>query len=226
MTNKTKKILTVFLGLCSISFARAGEVPNYNEIFAQQLKCNNLYFSKSPWDKKLPLLAKMDTSTVVIISQPVITELSPKIEKNALPDYKNRKHRDVKVNSTFFTKVTCNPKNQIDLKTIKGSLVETIISITETKANTGMFNISGGEPADFLSTDSKINSDYLYYAGENENRSGFFCVVLIDDFLKNPNAINIEKLCQGKSAKDHEATKNAIEQTKKALVAADVGKTK
>lgn len=214
------------MGLCNLSFADTKPAPSYNEVFAQQLKCNSSYFSNSPWDKKNPVLAKMDKSTIVLISKPIITELSQKIIKSNNPDYNNTKDRSFKVSSTHFSTFVCGTNKPIEQNKIQGKPVEALIVINETKSGSGSYRMAAGEPGDIPGSDPKLYSNFLYYAADDDNKGGMFCVVLIEDFLKNSSAINIEKLCQGKSAKDREATKNAIEQARKALAAAGVEKTK
>ena len=226
MIKKLKIIGIVILSNLSVSFADSIEAPNYNEIFLQQLKCNTKYFSSPIWEKKSPLLAKMNSGTIAVISKPVVTELPQKVYENVHPDYKNRKERNYKVNSTLYFNFTCGIKDQPKLANLNGTSVETLIYILETKVNTGTFKIIGGEAGDYLGTDPKINTNFLYYADDNESEVGMYCVVLVDDFLKNPNAINVDKLCEGKSVKDREATKKYIEKVRQALKVSDVDKTK
>ena len=215
MIKKLKTMFSILAGICSISVAIAIEAPDYNEVFAQQLKCNTNYFTYKIWDKKLQLLENMDSHTVVIISKPIITELPKKNYKDVHSDYKNRKERSFKVTSTSFDFFKCDERKIFAPDKSKGTSVETFIDISETKTNSGTFNISEGKPDQ--------EGSFLY---DSSDEGGMYCVVLIDDFLKNPRAINVEKLCEGKSAKDLEATKKSIEQVRQALLTSGINKKK
>ena len=217
MNKEFKLIVKTLMFVFFISLAKAGDVPSYNEILAQQLKCNSQYFSGSIWNKKLPILAKMNSSKIVIISKPTIMELPTRIYQNVKQEQKNAKEKNFKVNAISYSFFECGQKKPLLESMRGGAPVETLINISEDKAGSGIFQIIGGEPEDFASADPKINSDFLYYAGDNVSEFGMYCVVFIDNFLKNPNAINIDKLCAGKTAKDREETKKAIEQVRQVL---------
>lgn len=207
MLSKLKISFSILIGICSTSLAIALEAPDYNEVFAQQLKCNKNYFTNKIWDKKLKLLEVMDSHTIVLISNAVITELPKKVYKNVHPDYKNRKERSFKVTATSFGYFTCDERKIIELNQPKGITVETFIDISETKTGSGTFNISQGKPDE--------EGSFLY--DSSEDGGGMFCVVLVNDFIKNPQAINVEKLCEGQSARNLEITKKSIEQVRQGL---------
>jgi hypothetical protein len=215
MNNKLKSVVAIFFGFFSVSFATANEVPSYTDVLEQQFKCNSHYFSNVPWDKKLQLIERMDNSIVVVISKPVVTELPSKVYQNVHPDYKNRKERSFKISSISYDFFTCGQKTPLDSRKNNGIPVEAFIDISETKTGSGTFNISDGKPDD--------EGSFLF---NTSNNGGMYCLVLLDDFLKNSNAINIDKLCKGKKAIDREITKKAIEQTRNAWLAAGVGKLK
>ena len=226
MINKFKIITVILLILLSTSFSNANEIPSYDEIFTHQLKCSSDYFSDKIWDKKLPLLAVMRKDTVVVISKPTIIELSSKKLKKIHPGTYINKGRIFKVNAMSYSQFKCGSKNSQNFEVLKPESVETLVHILQPRANSTTFSIVGGESDDYEGTNPEINTDYLYYAGENLNASGMYCVVLVDDFIKNPNAINVDKLCEGKPAKDREATKKSIEQLRQALKASVLQKVK
>jgi hypothetical protein len=209
MKKKLNLMLTILLGISPIIFIQATEVPSYNEIFAQQLKCNSRYFTNPQWEKKLQLLQRMDTSTYVVISNPTITELPPPVYQNVAPEYKGMKERRFKVKATKFSTFQCITNKQTDISSLKESSVETLIEIFETKAGTGKFHIALAEPAEVPGSDAKINSDFLTNPSEDDKKSGMICVVLIDDFLKNSNTVNVDNLCPGKLAKNKAESKLA-----------------
>lgn len=217
MDKKLKLMIAVFLGLSSITFASGIETPSYNEVFAQQLKCNKLYFSNSPWDKKLPILAKMKTNTYIVTSKPVVTELAQRVNHN-------EKERAFKVSAIQYSKFRCKNK-VVELPSLeKEGTVESLIKIFETKTGTGSYQITGGEPGDIQGSSPELYSNFFFEVSGNSKTEGLYCVVLIEDFLNNPTAIDVNKLCEGKPASDREATKKTIEQTRKAWIAAGVGK--
>lgn len=222
MNTKLKLGMFSLLSLLIISCVVGAETPSYNEIFAEQLKCSSSYFKSSKWNQKLPLLAKMESGTVVVISKPTVTALPPKVYKNMKPEDKKVKDSHFKVNSTFYKMFDCDGRRDNYPNKETGSNVETLIAVFESKAGSGKFMIAGDEPADFPGTDPKIFSPYLYGSEGDESIVGMFCVVLAEDFVKNSNSIDLDKLCKGQPAKNREATKLKIEQARKELIAKGV----
>ncbi len=212
-----KFILVSSSGFSLMSFAISNEAPSYNEVLTQQLKCNTQYFSNLPWDKKTPVFAKMQPSTYVVISKPTVTELP---QKNSHKE----KERAFKASAIRYSKFRCETSERLRPSSEKEGVVETLITISESKPGTGLFQITGGEPGDIQGSNPEVYSNFLYEGNGGDKWNGFFCVVLIEDFLNNPTAIDVNKLCEGKPASDREATKKTIEQTRKAWIAAGVGK--
>jgi hypothetical protein len=214
-----KLLSIVFVNLFSIPFAMGADVPTYNEVLAEQIKCNSKYFSSAIWDQKDPVFSKMQPSTFVVISKPIVSDL---------PQNNNQKlgERSFKVSAILYSKFRCETKERIRPSLEKEGVLETLVTISETKAGNGLFHITGGEPGLFKESNPDIYSNFLYEGNGGKEWDGFFCVVLIDDFFKKTDAINVETLCKGKPKKDREATKKTIEQTRKAWLAAGVGKLK
>ena len=173
MKKKLNLMLTILLGITPM-FTEAVEVPSYNEIFAQQLKCNSRYFASSIWEKTPLLLQRMDTSTYVVISNPTITELPPAVYQNVAPEYKGMKERRYKVRATKFSTFQCITNKQEDISSLKESPVETLIEIFETKAGSGKFHISLAMPAEVPGSDAKIIQIFLLTHQKMTKKAGWF----------------------------------------------------
>jgi hypothetical protein len=220
MNIKLKKVTFTLITFFSMSFAKGAEIPNYSEILAQQIKCNPTYFKSSIWNKKLTLLENLNSNTMVVISKPTVMEVPAKVNQNALPANKRTKEKTFKVSSNFYNMLNCDSNHANNPTRASGSKVETFVSIIESKPGAGTYNIVGDEVADHPEADAKINFDFLYNGWSGDG--GLYCVVLVEDFVKDASSIDLDKLCKGQSAKNREATKVKIEKIRKELIAKGV----
>jgi hypothetical protein len=184
------------------SFCSAFEVPHYQEVFKQQLKCDRQSFLKTfPWDKK-PGLGFGGTDYIAVISKPTITEVSPSAfwKKITLPQ------RTFRVDFIGYAGFSCGERKPLSASQAKGEAKRIYFTLDESAKGSKTLGLYGADHEEYPQENEDLFDAPHFLFGN----SGLHCAIIINDLLANPNRINVDQLCEGYSPEDKKATKRAI----------------
>jgi hypothetical protein len=193
-----------FLLISNPSYAKTTKaiIPHYQVILDAQFKCSKKDFNKIPIDpsREFALAPKAWS----VITNLKLVEV-PK-RQNAPDDGESRSFDLSFTGMGYFecgepVEGLDNPKGKqvIHYKVIELAYKKNqFLNLTndDTSFAEGWQNFT----SNVRSTDIPIKPDTM----------GFTCLVLLDDLLKNPNSIDLKKLCAGESKKKIEFTKKEI----------------
>lgn len=206
-----EKIVAVFIGFFGLMQAGlGGDIPHFQSILDAQIKCDSKIFDRMSWSKNEGLEG-LDTSSIAIISKPVVTDITSTTELQ-------NNERVFITNYTGYKYFVCGATNAMKPEQVTGKKREAFWIIEHSMEDKNKLTIVEDQNR-VKNSDERASPRFLWHED-----GGLNCIVYIDDLIKDPSVFPLDKLCKGKPGKDQETTKKAIEQAVKTWKAAGVGK--
>lgn len=196
-------ILFTVLILSAVSSSYATELPDYRQVIDAQYKCDRKVFEQFPWEKKLEKgRTGLAVGVVGVISDLKITEIKPRIS--------DRVNRTFKLTYTGFAEIDCRIGQMPGSKRVKGQRIEMAIAVEGALADPGYFTIfDASEPGL-----PELGPQYIHSMnapeGWPDKGEGMNCLVKLEDLLKNPGLIPIDRICAGNTPAEIASTKKEI----------------
>ncbi|MBF0314011.1 MAG: hypothetical protein HQK52_11395 [Oligoflexia bacterium] len=197
--------------------------PTPQEIMKAQLKHDPDIFKKYTWVQPSDI-NQFAKNRVIIVSNVFVTNLSfdPPGSKDEEGNELDQKHSDhdqlyrlsYRIFSTGFYDITCNDKEELIKKIYtKEEFAKEKIK-DEFRTDTYFIRYTqNGKFSMERNGDEVMYSQFPNYLAGNQldkNTSGFIYMVQVEDFIKDINAINLDKLCEGQPQKKKDLMKWAL----------------
>lgn len=200
-------ILSIIFFSLNLAAKEKIETPSYQILLNAQFACSNKPIEPYKFVRRDPNEPFNEVAPKVwgVIKNIKLTELTHS-------NLSNDGEKNFKLEYTKMGLFRCG--KEVQELSQKGVFLETLPVVYPAHKKEGFFDTSNDDPRE-----KQENINIVRYTkirdGDNDGppvpgRVGLPCLVMLDDALKNNNAINIDVLCKGESKKAREFTKKEI----------------
>lgn len=205
-----KLIIYLFLiGISNLALAIETPLPTAQEIIEAQMKCDSKKIAAMPWisipEVKGPYI-KLADKIVAVVRNLKISDYEPKISKRET----KLRMRGYRIQYEKVGLLRCGEKFEIPDAEVPTKMNQTLIIIEDSTKPLKISRATDDEDDERPWISYLRGKDGTDDEPAPKGRDGLPCLVDIDELVKNPKVVQVEKLCAGEKASAKAFTRNEL----------------